>query len=242
MTENTAPQRRVNSSSSPVPRCVVTSSSGGAIINECLRYPAFKSLIHSMVCDQTCGAVEKARAHGVPVEIFAEPDGERFCDRLLDYLQTHRIDYVFSFYTKFYSERIRRAYADRLVNLHPSLLPAFKGNDAWEYVRVYGARFAGSTVELIHERMDEGKIILQTICPWDARHPARFTRHRVFVQQCKSLLQVASWLVEDRIRTNGCRVTVRDARFDSLEFSPALDCPDAIGFTCPTPPGCEGST
>lgn len=240
MTEKTSERPHAASSSHRPPRCVVTASSGGAVVNECLKYPAFKSLIHSMVCDQMCGAVDRARAHGVPVEVFSEPDAEKFCDRLLDHLRSHDIDYVFSFYTKFYSRRIRRAYADRLVNLHPSLLPAFKGNDAWEYVQAYGVRFAGSTVEFIHERMDEGKIILQAVCPWDARYRAQFTRHRVFVQQCKSLLQVAHWLAEGRISTDGCRVTVRDAQFDSLEFSPALDCPDAVAFTCPAPPGCEG--
>jgi phosphoribosylglycinamide formyltransferase-1 len=60
-------------------------------------------------------------------------------------------------------------------------------------------------------------------------------RHRVFVQQCKSLLQVTHWLVEGRIRSNGCRVTVERARFDSFEFSPSLDCRDAIELVCPFP-------
>ncbi|MGD0348737.1 MAG: formyltransferase family protein [Verrucomicrobiota bacterium] len=231
----------MNLSSHPPRRCVITASTGGAVINECLNNPLFKSLIHSVICDQSCGAADKARARGMPVEIFSESNNEKFCNRLLDYLQTHKIDYVFSFYTKFYSERIRRAYADRLVNLHPTLLPAFKGNDAWEYVQAYGVRFAGSTMEFVHERMDEGKIILQTVCPWDANRPAEFTRHRVFVQQCQSLLQVAKWLADGRIRTDGCRVTVRDARFDSCEFSPALDFPDALRFTCPVPAGCKES-
>lgn len=226
-------------SSNPHRRCVITASTGGAVINECLNNPLFKSIIHSVVCDQACGAADKARVHGVPVEIISEPNSEKFCNQLLDYLHAHEIDYVLSFYTKFYSERIRRAYVDRLINLHPSLLPAFKGNDAWEYVQAYGVRFVGSTVEFIHERMDEGKIILQAVCPWDAGRSAEFSRHRVFIQQCKSLLQVTKWLVEDRISTNDCRVTVRDARFDSLEFSPALDFSDAIHFTCPTPPNCE---
>jgi phosphoribosylglycinamide formyltransferase-1 len=207
-------------------------------MDQCLRNPLFKSLVHSVVCDQACGAADKARGHGVPVEIFSESNSEDFCRRLLDYLQAHEIDYVFSFYTKFYSQRIRQACVDRLVNLHPSLLPAFKGNDAWEYVQAYGVRFAGSTVVFIHERMDEGKIILQTVCPWDAGRPAEWVRHQVFLQQCKSLLQVAKWLAEDRVSTHGCRVTVRDACFDSLEFSPALDSPDAIHFACPAPSGC----
>jgi len=220
-------------------RFVITASTGGAVINECLNNPLFKSVIHSVVCDQACGAADKARAHGVPVEMISEPNSEKFCNQLLDYLQTYDIQYVFSFYTKFYSESIRRAYVDRLINLHPSLLPAFKGNDAWEYVQAYGVRFVGSTVEFIHERMDEGKIILQAVSPLDASRSPEFTRHRVFIQQCKSLLQVTKWLFEDRISTNGCQVTVRDARFDSLEFSPALDFSDAIHFTCPTPAGCE---
>ena len=217
-------------------RYVITASTGGAVLNECLNNPLFKSVIHSVVCDRACGSADKARAHGVPVEIISEPNSEKFCDRLLDYLQAHEIHYVLSFYTKFYSERIRSVYVDRLINLHPSLLPAFKGNDAWEYVQAYGVRFVGSTVEFIHERMDEGKIILQSVCPLDANRPAEFIRHRVFIQQCKSLLQVTKWLVEDRISTSGCKVTVRDACFDSLEFSPALDFSDAIHFTCPMPP------
>ena len=235
-------QSAMNPSSNPLRRFVITASTDGAVIGECLKNPLFKSLIHSVVCDQACGTAQKARDHGVPVVIFSEHDSEKFCNQLLGYLQAHGIDYVFSFYTKFYSEKIRRAYVDRLVNLHPSLLPAFKGNDAWEYVQAYGVRFAGSTVEFIHERMDEGKIILQTVCPWDAGRSPEFTRHRIFVQQCKSLLQVASWLADGRISTDGCRVVVSEAGFDSSEFSPALDSSDAIRFTCPTPPGCEESS
>lgn len=219
-------------------RCVITASTGGAVMNECLRYPLFKSLIHSVVCDQHCGAAEKAHAHGIPAVVFDDAHSNEFCTRLLDYVQGHQIDYVFSFYTKFYSEAIRKACADRIVNFHPSLLPAFKGNDAWEYVKVYGVRFMGSTVEFIHERMDEGKIILQAVCPWDPNQSEARNRHRIFIQQCKSLLQVAQWLAERRISTDGCHVIIRNARFDSPEYSPALDSTDALQFTCLAPFGC----
>jgi len=197
-------------------------------MNECLKRPGFKSLIHSVVCDQVCGAINVARNHGLPVEVFSHSEAGPFCDELLDYTLKHEINYIFSFYTKFYSEAFRSAFPDRIVNLHPTLLPAFKGNDAWEYVQAYGIRFAGSTVEFIYERMDEGKIILQTSCPWDANRAPSFTRHRIFVQQCQSLIQVAEWLNAGRITTQGCQVQVKDARFDSHEFSPALDSIEAI--------------
>jgi phosphoribosylglycinamide formyltransferase-1 len=212
------------------PRCVITASTGGSVANACLANPFFRSLIHSIVCDQACGAAASAHNHGLPVQILDERDPEAFSTRLQSYLLEHRIDYVFSFYTKFYSEQLRRTFSDRIINLHPSLLPAFKGNDAWEYIKPYGVRFTGSTVEFIHERMDEGKIILQAVCPWDANQAPDFTRHRIFIQQCKSLLQVARWLAERRIRTEGCRVSIDAVRFDSFEFSPALDYQEAIDF------------
>jgi phosphoribosylglycinamide formyltransferase 1 len=214
-------------------KCVITASTGGAVMNECLKNPFFKSLIHSVLCDQPCGAAEKARSHGVAVKTIAETDPDRFCEQLLAYVQENGIDYIFSFYTKFYSDHIRQPMPDRIINLHPTLLPAFKGNDAWEYVKAYGVRFVGSTVEFIHERMDEGRIILQTVCPWDANLPADHIRHRVFVQQCKSLLQASRWLAEGRITTSGCRVHVQGARYEFSEFSPNLDFQDAIQFNRP---------
>lgn len=217
------------------PRFVVAASTGGAVLNQCLANARFKSLVQSVVCDRECGAAQKARSHGLPVQVFPETGSEAFSGALLRHIEAHEIDYVLSFYTSFFSEALRRACRDRLINLHPSLLPAFKGNDAWEYVRTYGVRFAGSTVEFIHERMDEGKIILQAVCPWDPNCTPELMRHRIFVQQCKSLLQITRWLVDGRIRTDGCQVTVERARFDSLEFSPALDCRDAIDLVCPFP-------
>ena len=182
----------MNTADKPL-RCVITASTDGAVMGACLENTFFRSLVHSVVCDRSCGAADVARQQGLPVLIFGEPGRDPFCGWLHAYLDEHQVDYVFSFYTFFYSASLRRAYADRLINLHPSLLPAFKGNDAWEYVQTYGVRFAGSTVEFIHERMDEGKIILQSVCPWDANQSPEFTRHRIFLQQCKSLLQVATW-------------------------------------------------
>ena len=202
-------------------------------MDACLGNKFFRSQVHSVVCDQPCAAAKKAQEHGLPVVIHTEPDSDKFCLWLDEYLVRYQIDYVFSFRTSFYSEDFRKAYADRIINLHPSLLPAFKGNDAWIYVQAYGIRFVGSTVEFIYERMDEGKIILQTVCPWDANQSADFTRHRLFVQQCQSLLQVARWLYEQRISVDSHRVMIQNTCFDSQEFSPALDYLEAVQFSRP---------
>jgi phosphoribosylglycinamide formyltransferase 1 len=217
------------------PRCAIVASTAGSVMNVALGDPFFRKLIAGVVCDQPCAAATRAGEHGVPVQVFAEPDAEAFGQRLLAWLRDQQIDYVFSFYTQFYSLSVRQAYSDRIFNFHPSLLPAFKGMDGFGDGRRHGALFLGSTVELIDQAMDEGKIVLQTVFPHDPQAPIELARHRLFVQMCKSLLQVARWLAEDRIVVNGQHVTIRGARFDDAEFAPAVDDPAAKALDVPFP-------
>jgi len=209
-------------------RIAIVASTAGSVMNRVLESGFFRRLVHSVVVDRPCAALEKAQAHDVPTEQLLEEDSDRFCERLLDYLTRHEIDYIFSYYTKFYSPPLRDAYRDRIVNFHPSLLPAFKGMDGFGDTVAYHAKFVGNTVEFIDQAMDEGKIIMQTVCPLDVTIPIEQVRHRVFVQQCQALLQVARWLSEDRIMVEGRRVTVAGAKFDTPAFSPALDFQEAI--------------
>ncbi|MCH7638036.1 MAG: hypothetical protein IH855_01015 [Bacteroidetes bacterium] len=207
---------------------VIVASTAGSVMNEVLKNDFFRGLVQAVVVDRECPALEKAQAHGLRTESFIEDDNGRFCDRLLGFLRAEEIDYVFSYYTRFYTKRLRDAYQDRIVNFHPSLLPAFKGMDGFGDNVAYHARFVGNTVEFIDQAMDEGKIIMQTACPLDTNVPLHEVRHRLFVQQCKALLQVARWLSEGRISVDGRKVMIANATFDEGLFSPALDFIDAI--------------
>jgi len=129
----------------------------------------------------------------------------------------------------------RGDYRDRIVNLHPSLLPAFKGLDGFIDAYNCGARFFGCTVELVDQRMDEGKIVLQASRPLDRSVDIRVLRHSIFVQTCKAALQTARWLWEGRVRVAGRSVTIEGANFTDPEFSPALDFDDAKRLEIPFP-------
>ncbi len=216
-------------------RFAFVSSSGGSIMDAVLHNTFARRFTHSLVCDRLCPAIEKARGHGVPVEVIAERAPEVFSARLLTYLRRHRIDYVFSFYTHFYSTELRDAYRDRILNFHPSLLPAFQGMDGFGDGLRYGVKVLGSTVELIDQSMDEGKIVMQTLFSWDPEASDARLRHRLFVQQCKSLLQSAKWLVDGRVRVEGRRVIVDGVRFDDPEFFPAPDWDEVARWTIPFP-------
>jgi phosphoribosylglycinamide formyltransferase-1 len=216
-------------------RFVIVISTGGAVINQLLYNEFFKSRIHSVVSDRECPAIPKAAAHGTRTEIIPEPDKAKFSALVLEYLKQNKIDYAISFYSKLFVGEILNEYQDRIINLHPSLLPAFKGLHGFDDAIAYGVSYVGSTIHLIDENMDEGKIIQQTVCGVDHNRPIAFTRHRVFEQQCRSLLQVVKWVEDGRLKVNGSRVKVEGAAFTGGEFSPNLDFAEAIELEVPAP-------
>lgn len=204
-------------------RFVFVASTEGSVLDVTLNNAFLKSVVHSVAADRPCGAIQKARSKGLPAIVFDEPQPEAFCQKLSTYMADHDLEWVISFYTNFYSEAFRHDYRDRIINFHPSLLPAFKGMNGFGDGIAYRVKLIGTTIELIKEVMDEGKIILQTVVPVDPDSETAQLRHRIFVQQCKSLIQVVKWISDDRLRVNGDVVTIDGAKFEDLEFSPALD-------------------
>lgn len=80
-----------------------------------------------------------------------------------------------------------------MINFHPSILPACPGMDGFGDTLKSGALFIGSTVHFIDEGMDTGKPILQAAFPRNPGESITKLRHRVFLQQVISLLQVVDW-------------------------------------------------
>ncbi len=216
-------------------RFAMVVSTSGSVMNEVLKDDFVRSRVQLIVVDRSGVAQEKAQSYGIPTTIVSNENVDRFCIRVRKLFDDLAIDYVFSFYTSFFSADFRDAYRDRILNFHPSLLPAFKGMDGFGDTVRYPARFAGNTVELIADVMDEGKIVMQTACPVDPGAPTESIRHQVFVQQCKALLQVARWLQEGRIAVEGHRVVVRGATYDCASFSPGLDNDDVALWSPPDP-------
>jgi phosphoribosylglycinamide formyltransferase-1 len=204
-------------------------------MNQLLTNDFLKSHVHSVVADRKCDALTKAAAHGISAHLFDEPSPDIFCERLAWHMEENGIDYLLSFYTNFYSREFRDRFRDCIINSHPSLLPAFKGMTGFEDGVDYHCKIVGSTIELIRDVMDEGAIVAQAACPVDLNQDLSVTRHRVFVQQCKTMLQTVKWIVDDRIRVNGAQVLIEGAKFSSVEYSPALDFDQAIDWNIPMP-------
>jgi phosphoribosylglycinamide formyltransferase 1 len=83
-----------------------------------------------------------------------------------DCLRSHRVDVVcLAGYMRLLSPEFIAAFPNRILNIHPSLLPAFPGLDAQHQAFAYGAKVAGCTVHFVDEHLDHGAIILQRAIP-----------------------------------------------------------------------------
>jgi len=111
------------------------------------------------------GGLELARKAGIPTVVLSHrpfPDRESYDQAVLEILREHRVDLVcLAGFMRILSRVIVDAYPDCVVNIHPSLLPAFRGLDAPRQALDYGARIAGCTAHFVNEELDRGPIILQ---------------------------------------------------------------------------------
>ena len=100
---------------------------------------------------------------------------------------------------------------DRLVNIHPSLLPAFPGLDAHARALAAGVRFSGCTVHFVREKMDTGPIIAQAAVPVHADDDEKSLALRVLEQEHRIYPDAVRWIADGRVRVVGERAVVRGA-------------------------------
>lgn len=119
-----------------------------------------------LICDKPGAfAVERAERAGVQAISFVPKeygDKAAYENAVLQQLQEHKIDFiVLAGYMRLIGSTLLSAYKNRIVNIHPSLLPAFPGLDAIGQALDYGVKVTGITIHFVDEGMDTGPIIEQ---------------------------------------------------------------------------------
>jgi phosphoribosylglycinamide formyltransferase 1 len=158
-----------------------------ALIEACAdpRFPAEISLVISNVAD--AGGLEHARAAGIAAKVIFHrdfPSREEF-DRALDAeLQEAGIDIVcLAGFMRILSDWFVERWAGRLINIHPSLLPAFKGLNVHQQALDAGVRVAGCTVHFVVPELDSGPIIEQATVPVLPNDTADTLAARILVEE-----------------------------------------------------------
>ena len=159
-------------------------------------------------------ALERARRHGLsglfvdPKPYAGRPDGREAYDReLLTVLRQQDVQLVLlAGYMKIVTGILVEAFVNRMMNIHPSLLPSFPGLDVQKKAIEWGCKVAGCTVHFVTEGVDEGPIILQAAVPVLDDDTPDTLAARILEQEHKIYPRAVQLFAEGRLRVEGRRV------------------------------------
>jgi len=132
------------------------------------------------------GGLKVARELGLPHEVFVSKGRPRAAHDadVLACLRAHRVDLVcLAGYMRLLSPEFVAAFPNRILNIHPSLLPAFPGLEAQEQAFDFGVKVAGCTVHFVDEHLDHGTIVLQRAIPVLETDDAHSLAERILVEE-----------------------------------------------------------
>ena len=138
-------------------------------------------------------ALERARARGVPAVAIshkAYASREAFDAALVEKLREHGVEWVvLAGFMRLLTRTMLDGFKNRIVNIHPSLLPAFPGVDAQEQALTYGVKVTGCTVHLVDEGTDTGPILMQRAVPVLDGDDVDALRARILVEEHALLVE-----------------------------------------------------
>ena len=156
--------------------------------------------------------LEVARRFGVKTEVVSHralPDRESF-DRALGDALAHYDPHliVLAGFMRVLTEPFVRRFSGKLINIHPSLLPAFPGIDTHRRALEQGVRIHGCTVHFVTPSLDSGPIIVQSALPVLSDDTEETLAARVLREEHRVLPQAARWFLEGRLQVHENRVTI----------------------------------
>jgi phosphoribosylglycinamide formyltransferase-1 len=178
-------------------------------------YPAEVALVISNV--PAVAGLERAAAAGIPTVVIdhrAYEGREPFEAALDAALRAAGVGLVcLAGFMRLLTAGFVERWHDRLINIHPSLLPAFRGLHVHEAVIAYGARFSGCTVHFVRPAMDDGPIIVQAVVPVRPDDDADALAGRVLAQEHEIYALAVRLIGEGRVRVADERVIVDHPRW-----------------------------
>jgi phosphoribosylglycinamide formyltransferase-1 len=156
-------------------------------------------------------ALERAKNHGIK-PIFLDPKSyankEEYDRALIDRLQAEAVDLIcLAGFMRILGKTFINSFAGKIINIHPSLLPAFPGLHPQRQALEHGVKFSGCTVHFVDEGIDSGPIILQSVVPvYDSDDEETLSR-RILEQEHIIYPGAVQLMVEDRLIVSERKIT-----------------------------------
>lgn len=158
--------------------------------------------------------LERARQLNIPATFVGpsryktklEPELE---EQIVETLRAAEVGLVvLAGYLRVVKSPLLEAFAGRMINVHPSLLPAFPGLKAWEQALQYGVRVTGCTVHFVNEGIDAGPVILQQPVPVMPGDTADSLHNRIQIAERTLLPEVIRLFAEEKLKVTGRTVKI----------------------------------
>ena len=163
---------------------------------------------------KNAGGLAHAEAYGVPSRVMSHigyESREAYENELIGVLEETGADViVLAGFMRLLTGHFLAAFPNRVINIHPSILPAFPGVDAQRQAFEYGVRVSGCTVHFVDEGTDSGPVIDQAVVPVLPGDDRDTLAARILTQEHRILPRALSWLVSGRLEIRGREVIVHE--------------------------------
>ncbi|MCB9772274.1 MAG: phosphoribosylglycinamide formyltransferase [Candidatus Omnitrophica bacterium] len=131
-------------------------------------------------------------------------------------LKNHKIDFiVLAGYMRLLTPYFIKNYPNKILNVHPSLLPSFKGANGIKDAFTYGVKQTGVTIHFVNEKLDNGPIILQDSVKINEEDTLETLAEKIHRVEHRLYPQAVALLAENRLKIKGRRVTILDKPLES---------------------------
>jgi phosphoribosylglycinamide formyltransferase-1 len=184
----------------------------GAIIRA-VKKGKIKANLSLLVCDNSeAGALGRAKRAGIKVALVKREDFSSKNDfeaRIIQRLEENKIDLiVLAGFMRILSPELVQKYKGRILNIHPALLPSFKGEEGIKDAFDYGVKLTGVTVHFVDEEMDHGPIILQKEVAIEETDTAESLESKIHKLEHKLYPEAINLFVEGRLSIEGRKVRI----------------------------------
>lgn len=172
-----------------------------------------KANLSLLVCDNPqAQAIGRAKRAGIKVALVKREDfpaKSDFENKIMQYLEENNIDLiVLAGFMRILSAELVKKYAGRIMNIHPALLPSFKGAEGIKDAFDYGVKVTGVTVHFVDEEMDHGPIILQAPVKIEENDTLESLEAKIHKLEHKLYPQAIRLFVEGKLKIEGRRVRI----------------------------------
>ena len=155
--------------------------------------------------------IERAQARRLAARVIPSKGLEReaYDRQVVAALVEHKVDLVcLAGYMRLLSPFFVQSFPNRILNIHPSLLPSFPGLEAQRQALEYGVKFAGCTVHFVDENLDAGPILLQSTVPVADSDTEASLSEKILREEHKIYSQAVKIVLEGKFRIEGRRVVL----------------------------------